>query len=115
MCRFTSRTWFIIKPGMARHSLLSASALRLAGGWIAILIGDTEILFTGATIIRVRLIGGMSRHIRGTIIKQLSGIPTIIRAQLGLIMATGAMPPHQRNYNQTTIWHSNNHPSAAGT
>ena len=24
-------------------------------------------------------------------------------------------PPHQRNYNQTTIWHSNNHPSAAGT
>src|ERR1035438_6186310 len=92
MCRFTSRTWFIIKPGMARHSLLSVSALRLTGGWIAILIGGIAILFTGVTIIRVRLIGGMNRHISGTIIRQLSGVLTIIRAQPGCIMATGAMP-----------------------
>jgi hypothetical protein len=82
---------------MARHSSSSASALRLAGGWIAILIGDTAILFTGITVIPVRLIGSMSRHIRGTIIRRPCGIPTIILVPLGYIHGDrGYAVPHNQ-------------------
>src|ERR1022692_5337605 len=91
MCRFTSRTLFTIKPGMARRLSPAVSALRLAGGWIAILTGGTATSFSGDTITHVRLIGGMSRHISGTLIKRLSGVLTTIQARQECIMATGAM------------------------
>ena len=66
MCRFISRTRFIIKLRMARPSSPSASALRLARGWIAILTGGTTTSLSGIATIRARPIGGMSRRASGT-------------------------------------------------
>ena len=79
------------QSAMARLSSPSASALRLAPGWIAILTGDTTISLSGVAIIRVRPIGGMSLRASGTRVTRRSGIRTIIRAQSRQIMATGAM------------------------
>lgn len=91
MCQSINRTWFIFKAGLARLSSRSVWASQLAAGWIAILIGDIATLFIGDTTILVPLIGGMSRHVRETIIKQPSGVPTIIQVPLVYITETGAM------------------------
>ena len=90
MCRSISPPRSIMTPLMARLSSPSASAGRWARGWIAILIGETAISFSGVATIRVRPIGGMNPHVSGTWGIRLSGALTIIPAQLRQIVATGA-------------------------